>query len=63
MPQSGRSSFWQWWVSGLLLLATMINYMDRQTLASLSTRIKSEFSLSNEQYGNIEFLFGVAFAR
>ena len=62
MPQSGRSSFWQWWVSGLLLLATMINYMDRQTLASLSTRIKSEFSLSNEQYGNIEFLFGVTFA-
>lgn len=40
----------------------MINYMDRQTLANLAVRIKEQFALSSEQYGDIESLFGVAFA-
>ena len=57
-----RSQLWIWWVSGLLLLATMLNYMDRQTLANLSVRITKELSLSNERYGNLEFGFGWAFA-
>src|SRR5262249_45997692 len=30
-PRSS-SSAWKWWVCGLLLLATMINYMDRLTI-------------------------------
>ena len=63
MQVSGnRSPSWRWWISGLLLLATMINYMDRQTLANLSVRITEQFELSQEQYGDIEFVFGVAFA-
>lgn len=57
-----RGSSWRWWISGLLLLATMINYMDRQTLANLSVRITDEFQLTGEQYGTIESVFGVAFA-
>lgn len=48
-------------ICGLLLLASAINYVDRQTLASASARIKSEFSLSNEQYGDIEAVFGYGF--
>ena len=59
---SQKSDLWIWWVSGLLLLATMLNYMDRQTLANLSVRITSELKLSNERYGTIEFGFGWAFA-
>jgi len=62
VPSPARSSGWGWWVSLLLLLATMLNYMDRQTLANLSQRIKDAFLLSNEQYGELEFGFGVAFA-
>ena len=57
-----RSSAWIWWVSGLLLLATMLNYMDRQTLSNLSVRITRELSLNNERYGNLELGFGWAFA-
>lgn len=57
-----RSSSWKWWVCGLLLLASTINYMDRQTLANAATRISREFQLSQEQYGNFEFVFGWAFA-
>ena len=53
---------WQWWVSRLLLLATMLNYMDRQTLANLSVRITDELSLSQERYGDLELAFGWAFA-
>ncbi len=59
---ASRTQAWIWWVSGLLLLATMLNYMDRQTLANLSPRITKELSLSNELYGNIEWGFGWAFA-
>jgi ACS family hexuronate transporter-like MFS transporter len=46
----------------MLLMATMINYMDRQTLATLSVRITNQFELSEEQYGELELVFGVAFA-
>lgn len=62
MPADRRSPFWQWWIMGLLLLATMINYMDRQTLSNLAVRITQQFQLTNEQYGDLEFVFGVAFA-
>jgi ACS family hexuronate transporter-like MFS transporter len=49
-------------VCGLLLLATMINYMDRQTINQTAKRIKDEMHLTNEQYGDIESAFAVAFA-
>lgn len=48
-------------ICGLLLLASAINYVDRQTLASASARIKTEFGLLNEQYGDIEATFGYGF--
>jgi len=57
-----RSSSWKWWVCGILLLATTINYMDRQTLANAAVRITKEFQLSKEQYGVLELAFGWAFA-
>ncbi len=57
-----RSGAWKWWVCGLLLLATTINYMDRQTLANAAVRITNEFQLSKEQYGVLELAFGWAFA-
>ena len=57
-----RSSSWKWYVCGVLLLATMLNYMDRQTLAVTITDISRELKLTNEQYGNLELGFGLAFA-
>ena len=57
-----RSPKWKWWVCGLLLLASMFLYMDRQTLGNVSARLLWEFGLSNEQYGNLGFAFGIAFA-
>jgi ACS family hexuronate transporter-like MFS transporter len=57
-----RPSSWKWWICGLLLLASAINYMDRQTLANASVRITRQFDLSQEQYGSLELGFGWAFA-
>jgi ACS family hexuronate transporter-like MFS transporter len=61
MPQQHANN-WKWWVCGLLLLASAINYMDRQTLANASVRITQEFELTKKQYGTLELGFGWAFA-
>jgi ACS family hexuronate transporter-like MFS transporter len=57
-----RGSAWKWWICGLLMLATMINYMDRLTVNLTAPRIKADLLLSNEQYGQVEGVFGLAFA-
>src|SRR5262245_55427565 len=57
-----RGKAWRWWVCCLLLLATMINYMDRLTLNQLAIHIQAEFGMSNTGYGWVEGVFGLAFA-
>jgi MFS transporter, ACS family, hexuronate transporter len=57
-----RPPSWRWVVCGLLLLASAVNYMDRQTLAGASVRISREFSLTQTAYGEVEAAFGYAFA-
>ena len=57
-----RSKSWRWYVCGILLLATTINYMDRQLLASSADRILKDLRLDEAQYGNLELGFGFAFA-
>jgi ACS family hexuronate transporter-like MFS transporter len=59
-PSSG--SVGKWWVCGLLLMALMLNYMDRQTLSLTIVPISAELGLSNAQYGQLEKGFGYAFA-
>jgi ACS family hexuronate transporter-like MFS transporter len=60
----GRSKAWRYYICFLLLLATTINYVDRQALSVMKVRITSaeEMNLSNKQYGQLEFGFGLAFA-
>jgi ACS family hexuronate transporter-like MFS transporter len=59
---ASRSAPWRWYICFLLLLATVVNYMDRLTTNTLATEIKVEFHLNQEQYGNLELGFGLAFA-
>jgi ACS family hexuronate transporter-like MFS transporter len=61
-PSGERSTLWRYSVCGLLLLATMLNYMDRQTLSQLITTIQREYHLGDDRYGNLEMGFGLAFA-
>lgn len=60
-PRS-RWSVATWAVCLTLLLASTLNYMDRQTLSNLKTEISTEFHLDNTQYGYVELGFGLAFA-
>ncbi|MFN9914105.1 MAG: MFS transporter, partial [Pirellulaceae bacterium] len=46
----------------MLLLASAINYMDRQTLANVGLRVTTELSLKEQQFGALETVFGMAFA-
>lgn len=55
------SRVWVWYVCCLLLLATTINYMDRQTLANAAARVQADLGLDNEQYGQLEQWFAIAF--
>ena len=57
-----RTPLRTWGICGLMLLATMLNYMDRQTLAQQATEIRGALELSNEDYGKLETGFGLAFA-
>ena len=59
---AGRSATWRWYICVLLLLATVVNYMDRLTVNTLSIEIQSEFRLNDKQYGYTELAFGMAFA-
>ena len=64
MTDSPKSAIpqWKWYVVGMMLFATMINYMDRQTLGSVSTFIKADFKLGEEGYGQLEAAFGYSYA-
>ena len=59
---AARPTHWKWLVCGLLLFASMLLYMDRQTLPNVATRVTKEFQLKQEQYGDVEMYFGYAFA-
>jgi len=62
MTAAARNSAWVWWVCGVLLLASALNYMDRQALANVAPRILAEFSIDEPRYGTLELVFGWAFA-
>ena len=57
-----RPVSWKWWVCGVLLLATFLNYMDRQALAVTLPELKREFNLAERRVGMVEGCFGYAFA-
>lgn len=62
MTPAPERRVWKWVVCGLLLLATMLLYMDRQTLAQTGEDLSRELGLNDAQYGRLEFVFGMAFA-
>lgn len=57
-----RSPSWKWWVCGALLLATFLNYMDRQALAVTLPELKDRYHIAERRNGLLEGCFGFAFA-
>ncbi len=52
----------RWWIGGLLFLSTVINYIDRQTLAFLAPYLKKEFTWTNTDFAMIIIAFRFAYA-
>jgi MFS transporter, ACS family, hexuronate transporter len=51
-----------WLIVGLLFLATVLNYLDRQVLALTAERIMEEFQLTKEDFGKIIAAFRYSYA-
>jgi sugar phosphate permease len=56
------SGLWKWWIAVVLFLATVLTYLDRQTLSLCGPMICQEFDLSNEDYGKLVAAFRWAYA-
>jgi MFS transporter, ACS family, hexuronate transporter len=59
LEPASRYTTVRWWIVGLLFLATVINYIDRQTLSILSATLRAELALTDHDYANAvsAFLF------
>ncbi|MEZ6132873.1 MAG: MFS transporter [Planctomycetaceae bacterium] len=62
-PEETESDgWWPWAICVALLLATLLNYMDRQALAVTLPTLKAKFNLAEGRVGMVEGCFGYAFA-
>jgi ACS family hexuronate transporter-like MFS transporter len=52
----------RWLVIGVFFLSSSINYLDRQTLATLAPLFRAEFHLRNADYGWILAAFSITYA-
>ena len=52
----------RWWVVALLFFATVINYVDRQTLSILGTTLREELKLTEQDYANCVSAFLLSYA-
>ncbi len=52
----------RWWIIGLVAVATVINYIDRTSLAVMWPDISKDVGLSKDQYATIVSVFMIAYA-
>jgi len=58
---AAKASKHRWGIIGLVFLATVINYLDRQTLSVAAPVITEEFQMSNVSYSRVVFAFMLAY--
>ena len=51
----------RWLMIGMAFLATVINYLDRQTLSVVAPVLRDQFHMSNEQYSRVVSAFMLAY--
>lgn len=61
-PSPHAASAWRWWVCGVMMLATLLNYMDRQVLPQIATELKDTYDIGAARYGVVGRNFAWAFA-
>ncbi len=52
----------RWLVIGIFFLSSSINYLDRQSLATLAPLLRADFHLNNTEYGWILAAFSITYA-
>jgi ACS family hexuronate transporter-like MFS transporter len=52
----------RWVVISVALLSSTLNYLDRQLLAAVAPSLRTEFHLSNQEYGQIVSAFSIVYA-
>ncbi|MBE2215590.1 MAG: MFS transporter [Opitutaceae bacterium] len=52
----------RWWIGGMLFASTVVNYIDRQTLAALAPFLKEQYAWTNQDYATIVIGFRIAYA-
>src|SRR5262245_26356976 len=61
-PATAPPSPARWWICILLLLASTLNYMDRQALSQTAVRVSEYFAIDNKEFSRLESAFNIAFA-
>jgi MFS transporter, ACS family, aldohexuronate transporter len=51
----------RWWIAGLIFLATLINFLNRLTIAVLGPVITAQLRLSNSEFAGLTTIFLVAY--
>lgn len=60
--QPGTIRYFRWYICGLLLYATTVNYVDRAVLGILEPTIARDLHWSNTEYGTISAVFQLGYA-
>lgn len=61
-PEAGLPRRLAWGICGLMFLATVLNYLDRQVVALTAENIMAEFHLSKEGFGQVLAWFRYSYA-
>lgn len=51
----------RWFIAGMLFLAAVLNYVDKNTLSLLAPTIQADLKLSDRHYANIQNAFQIAY--
>jgi len=61
VSQPDSAGRYRWLVLSVFVLSSAINYLDRQTFATLAPTMRDQFHLSAEQYGLVLGIFSIAY--
>jgi ACS family hexuronate transporter-like MFS transporter len=60
--QARPTNRWAWGICWLMFASTVLNYMDRQSMALVGPQIRDEFHLSNTEFGKVLMAFALTYA-
>lgn len=52
---------YRWWIAGLLMIATALNYLDRQNLPMVITELRKTIPIDNIAFSRLNFMFLFAY--